>query len=175
MNELKTLGRDCEVLEIPSGIRHLLPAGTVVRINQALGDSYTITAAQGGMYRVEGKDADALGLSVHSKTAAPPETFSEEAVWAALRTVFDPEIPVNIVDLGLIYSCLITPLPIENQEAVGNQAAHRIEIQMTLTAPGCGMADVLRADVERKARALARRQRSTASRWSSIPPGSPAE
>jgi probable FeS assembly SUF system protein SufT len=151
MNEPKTLRRDCEVLEIPSGIRHLLPVGTMVRISQALGDSYTVATAQGGMYRMEGKDADALGLSVHQRASAPPETFSEETVWAELRTVFDPEIPVNIVDLGLIYSCLITPLPVGTQEAVGSQnTANRIEIQMTLTAPGCGMADVLKADVERK-------------------------
>jgi probable FeS assembly SUF system protein SufT len=150
MNEPKTLSRDCEVLVIPSGIRHRLPVGTVVRISQALGDSYTVTAL-GGMYRVEGNDADALGLSMHHNAAVPPETFSEEAVWAALRTVFDPEIPVNIVDLGLIYSCLIAPLPFGNTQAAGNQnTANRVEIQMTLTAPGCGMADVLKADVERK-------------------------
>jgi len=140
MNEPKTLSRDCEVLEIPSGIRHVLPMGTVVRISQALGDSYTVVTAQ-GMYRIEGKDADALGLPVHQKTSAQPGTFSEEAVWAELRTVFDPEIPVNIVDLGLIYSCAITPL---------QQAGNRVEIKMTLTAPGCGMAGVLKADIERK-------------------------
>lgn len=140
MNEPKTLSRACEVLEIPSGIRHLLPEGTVVRISQALGDSITVSTAQ-GMFRIEGKDADALGLPVSQKnSAAPQESFSEEAIWAELRTVFDPEIPVNIVDLGLIYSCAITPL----------QDGNRVEVKMTLTAPGCGMADVLKADVERK-------------------------
>jgi probable FeS assembly SUF system protein SufT len=140
MNEPRTLSRACEVLEIPSGIRHLLPMGTVVRISQALGDSYTVSTAQ-GMYRIEGKDADALGLSVGQKdSAAQQGSFSKDAIWAELRTVFDPEIPVNIVDLGLIYSCAITPLPEGN----------RVEVKMTLTAPGCGMADVLKADVERK-------------------------
>jgi probable FeS assembly SUF system protein SufT len=146
MDELKKLSRACEVLEIPSGIPHLLPTGTVVRINQALGDSYTVTSTQGGMYRIEGKDADALGLSANHTVTAAQDAFSEEAVWSALRTVFDPEIPVNLVDLGLIYSCVIAPLP---------ETGNRVEIKMTLTAPGCGMADVLKADVERKLARLA--------------------
>ena len=142
MNQPITLSRACEVVEIPSGTRHLLPMGAVVRISQSLGDSYTVASAQGNMYRIEGKDADAIGLPVHrTDSAAPQGTLSEEAVWAELRTVFDPEIPVNIADLGLIYSCVITPL---------QESGNRIEIKMSLTAPGCGMADVLRADVERK-------------------------
>ncbi len=139
MNEPITLSRACEVREIPSGTRHVLPMGTEVRISQSLGDSYTVATARGSMYRIEGKDADALGLSVNQ--AAQQGRFSEEAVWGELRTIFDPEIPVNIADLGLIYSCVITPL-----QELGN----RIEIKMSLTAPGCGMADVLKADVERK-------------------------
>src|ERR1700694_2924735 len=142
MNEPITLSRACEVLEIPSGIRHLLPSGTVVRISQSLGDSYTLATAQGNMYRIEGKDADALGLTVNQGTSAALRgEFSEAAVWDELRTVFDPEIPVNIADLGLIYSCVITPL---------GEGANMVEIKMTLTAPGCGMANVLKADVERK-------------------------
>lgn len=143
MNEASIqLSRACEVVEIPSGSRALLAMGTVVRISQSLGDSYTVTSAQGKMYRIDGKDADALGLAVkQGSSAAEQGRFSEEAVWGELRSIFDPEIPVNIADLGLIYSCVITPL-----EEVGN----RIEIKMSLTAPGCGMADVLRADVERK-------------------------
>jgi probable FeS assembly SUF system protein SufT len=142
MSEPITLGRACEAVEIPSGIRHLLAMGTVVRIGQALGDSYTVSTAQGNMYRVEGKDADALGHPVHQPASeASQGKFSEEAVWAELRTVFDPEIPVNIADLGLIYSCVIT-----HEQECGN----RIEVKMSLTAPGCGMADVLKAEVERK-------------------------
>jgi probable FeS assembly SUF system protein SufT len=142
MNEQITLRRPCEVLEIPSGVRHLLPMGTAVRVSQSLGDSCTVTTAQGNRYRVDGRDADALGLAVkQTASAAQPGTFTEEAVWGELRTVFDPEIPVNIVDLGLIYSCVIAPL---------HDSGNRIEIKMTLTAPGCGMAGVLKEDVERK-------------------------
>jgi len=141
MNEPITLSRACEVVAIPSGSRERLPVGSVVRISQSLGDSYTVSSAQGSMYRIEGKDADALRLSVQTTSATGQGTLSEDAVWAELRTVFDPEIPVNIADLGLIYSCVITPL---------QESGNKIEIQMSLTAPGCGMADVLRADVERK-------------------------
>jgi probable FeS assembly SUF system protein SufT len=141
MNEPITLSRACEVVAIPSGSPEILPMGSVVRISQSLGDSYTVSSAQGSMYRIEGKDADALGLSVQTTSATGQGTLSEDAVWAELRTVFDPEIPVNIADLGLIYSCVITPL---------QESGNKIEIQMSLTAPGCGMADVLRADVERK-------------------------
>ena len=143
MNEPITLSRDCEVVEIPSGTRRLLSMGTAVRISQSLGDSFTIASTQGNMYRIEGKDADALGVRVHrtDSPALQQGALSEEAVWAELRTVFDPEIPVNIADLGLIYSCVITPHP---------ESGNRIEIKMSLTAPGCGMADVLKADVERK-------------------------
>jgi probable FeS assembly SUF system protein SufT len=142
MNEQITLKRTCDVLEIPSGLRQLLQTGTVVRISQSSGDSYTVTTGHGNLYRVEGKDADALGFPApQSSSAALTGEFSEEAVWNELRTVFDPEIPVNIVDLGLIYSCANTPL---------EEGARRLEITMTLTAPGCGMANVIKADVERK-------------------------
>lgn len=141
MNEPIRLNRACEALEIPSGICRLLPVGALVRISQSMGDSYTITTEHGKMYRIEGKDADALGFSINREVpASQPGRFSEEAVWAELRTVFDPEIPINIADLGLIYSCVITP----------HESGNRIDIKMSLTAPGCGMADVLKADVERK-------------------------
>lgn len=143
MSEPITLSRACEVVEIPSGTRHVLPMGAEVRISQSLGDTYTIATSQ-GMYRIDAKDADALGLSLNPAAAHPAAqqgTFSEEAVWAELRTIFDPEIPVNIADLGLIYSCVITQL---------SDTSKRIEIKMSLTAPGCGMADILKADVERR-------------------------
>jgi probable FeS assembly SUF system protein SufT len=146
------LARACEVIEIPSGVRRLLPAGTLVRITQALGGSVTITTADGNMYRVDAADAAALGLSAAPLAAtqensnSPRVVSTEQAVWDELRTIFDPEIPVNIADLGLIYSCMIQPLPDD---------AKRVEIRMTLTAPGCGMADVLKADVERKLLRLA--------------------
>jgi probable FeS assembly SUF system protein SufT len=136
------LTRDCEATEIPYGGTQLLPAGTKVRIMQSLGGSYTVATEQGAMVRIEAKNADALGLTPEPKAAeAAPAQFSEKLVWDQLKTVFDPEIPVNIVDLGLVYSCQITPV-----EAGG----HKIEIKMAMTAPGCGMGDVLRADIERK-------------------------
>jgi probable FeS assembly SUF system protein SufT len=134
------LNRDCEVIEIPSGIRSTLSAGTVVRIMQSLGGGYTVATDRGHMYRVDDRDADALGLS----TQAPrlqEGTFSEQMVLDQLKTVYDPEIPVNIVDLGLVYSCVITPL-----EETGN----RIDVALSMTAPGCGMGNVLKSDVESK-------------------------
>ena len=141
MNEPIALGRACEVLEIPSGTRRLLPAGTMVRVTQSLGGSCTVATEQGIMYRLEDTDAAALGFVAQGSSDPPPGTSTEQAVWDVLKTVFDPEIPVNIADLGLIHSCAITPLP---------DGASRVEIKMTLTAPGCGMADVMKADVERK-------------------------
>jgi probable FeS assembly SUF system protein SufT len=136
------LGRTCEVVEIPSGAVSTLPEGTPVRIMQSRGDSYTVWTDYGQMYRIDGKDADALGLQPASESApAAPDTgeFSDQMVWDILKTVYDPEIPVNIVDLGLIYSCKVTPL---------DQDSRKIEIQMSMTAPGCGMGNVLKADVE---------------------------
>jgi probable FeS assembly SUF system protein SufT len=140
-DELIQLKHACEVIEIPSGARKTLPAGTRVRVMQSLGSSYTITSDFGGMYRVDAKDADALGLSASAsaQTAVNEGPLTQEKVLAELKTVFDPEIPVNIVDLGLIYAAAITPL---------DQGGKKIEIKMSMTAPGCGMADVLKADVE---------------------------
>src|ERR1700746_1972828 len=105
--ELIELKRECEAIEIPSGIRRLLPAGTKLRISQFLGSGYTVVADIGYMCRIDAKDADALGLSppASAKEEAPQTTFNEAMVWDQLKTVYDPEIPVNIVDLGLIYSC----------------------------------------------------------------------
>ncbi|MCU1269976.1 MAG: sufT [Acidobacteriaceae bacterium] len=136
------LSRTCEVIEIPSGIVSTLAEGTSVRIMQSRGDSYTVWTDYGQMYRIEGKDADAIGLQpATEKTAVPHEAaeFNEQMVWDILKTVYDPEIPVNIVDLGLIYSCKIEPL---------DQDSRKIDIQMSMTAPGCGMGNVLKADVE---------------------------
>ena len=136
------LARDCEATEIPYGGTQLLPAGTKVRIMQSLGGSYTVATEQGSMVRIEARNADALGLTPQPTEAqAAPIQFSEKLVWDQLKTVFDPEIPVNIVDLGLVYSCQITP---------AEGGGHKIEIKMAMTAPGCGMGDVLRADIERK-------------------------
>jgi probable FeS assembly SUF system protein SufT len=138
-----TLSRDCEVIEIPNGTRSTLSAGSVVRIMQTLGGSYTVTGGQYGyMYRIDARDADALGLPTSETPAsAEPREFSEQLVRDELKTVFDPEIPVNIVDLGLVYGCDITP---------AEQGGHNIEVKMSMTAPGCGMGNVLKADVESK-------------------------
>lgn len=136
-----TLQRDCDVIEIPSGVQRTLPAGTPVRIMQSLGGSYSVTTDLGAMYRIDARDSDALGLSVSQETQNAPAELSEAAVREQLKTVFDPEIPVNIVDLGLIYACSITSL---------EGSASRIDVKMTITAPGCGMANVLKADVEGK-------------------------
>ena len=139
-----TLSRACDVIEIPSGIRGTLPAGAVVRIMQSLGSSYTVATNRGYMYRIDARDTDALGLTneVPKQASAVQEgIFSEQMVWDQLKTVYDPEIPVNIVDLGLVYSCLIAPL---------EQGGNRVHIKMSMTAPGCGMGNVLRADIETK-------------------------
>jgi probable FeS assembly SUF system protein SufT len=143
-NQPITLSRETAVVEIPSGVDNKLPAGTVVRIMQNLGTTYTVYSDYGLMYRIDAKDADALGLSStppDPEANAPKEPFSEKMVWDQLKTVYDPEIPVNIADLGLIYSCQIKSL---------DQGAHRIDIEMSLTAPGCGMGNVLKSDVEAK-------------------------
>jgi probable FeS assembly SUF system protein SufT len=140
-----TLSRETDVVEIPSGINNKLPAGTVVRVMQNLGSTYTVYSDYGLMYRIDAKDTDALGLSnepaVAESASQLSEPFTEKMVWDQLKTVYDPEIPVNIADLGLIYSCQIKDL---------DQGAHRIDIEMSLTAPGCGMGNVLKSDVETK-------------------------
>lgn len=137
------LTRDCEVIEIPSGYRSTLPAGTTVRITQSLGGTYTVVTDRGYMVRVSGSDADALGLEKQGDpgAAGTGEVPVEQSVWDQLRSIYDPEIPVNIVDLGLVYECRVSPL---------QSGGHAVDIQMTLTAPGCGMGDVLKADAEYK-------------------------
>ncbi len=141
-SELITLNRACEAIGIPSGVREVLPQGTTVRIMQFLGSGYTIVDDRGYMLRIDARDADAMGLAEAGATsAAPAGAFNEEMVWDQLRTVYDPEIPVNIVDLGLVYACTI-----EDIETGGK----RISVEMSMTAPGCGMGNVLKSDVEGK-------------------------
>jgi probable FeS assembly SUF system protein SufT len=139
-----TLTRDCVATQIPSGVPHPLSRGGQVRLMQSLGGSYTVMTDQGYMVRLDPKDADALGLSAAASAEAAPAEFSEKLVWDLLRTVYDPEIPVNVVDLGLIYECKIVPV----------EGGNRIDIKMTMTAPGCGMADVLKNDIQRRVGAL---------------------
>jgi probable FeS assembly SUF system protein SufT len=147
IHEPISLSRDCEAVQIPSGEEVVLPAGTEVRVAQTLGGSYTVTTAWGHMLRIAGKDADALGEEIApapqsgARGAAEGPVDVERMVWDQLRTCFDPEIPVNMVDLGLVYVCRVTPLP---------DGRNRAEVKFTLTAPGCGMGDVLKTDVETK-------------------------
>ncbi|QRN95688.1 putative Fe-S cluster assembly protein SufT [Archangium violaceum] len=146
---LTPLARDCEVTMIPSGERVMVPAGTEVRVLQTLGGNVTVQGDYGQLMRIDEKDADALGADYVAQNPKPAESeapaeegaFDEERVWEQLRTVYDPEIPVNIVELGLVYQCKATPLP---------EGGQRVEIQMTVTAPGCGMGPVLVDDVRRK-------------------------
>jgi probable FeS assembly SUF system protein SufT len=140
MNASISLTRDVEAIQIPSGNVISLPAGTEVLITQQLGDSFTVhCAVQAGLFRIQGKDADALGREVAVATAGDGP-FSEEKVWEQLRQCYDPEIPVNIVDLGLIYSVEVT----EDESGKGR----RVGVKMTLTAPGCGMGPTLARDAE---------------------------
>lgn len=139
------LSRDTEAIEIPAGTRTVLPEGSPVSIMQSLGSSYTISGGQyGAMYRVDARDSDALGLPVPETTALEEKPFTEQLVWDELKTVFDPEIPVNIVDLGLIYECKIGEV----------DGGRRLDVKMSMTAPGCGMGNVLKADVENKLQRL---------------------
>ena len=143
----KTLVRDVDAVRIPSGEPMRLVAGMSVTITQSLGGSFTVVTSS-GLARIRGVDADALGLEVpvEAPAAALPADGSvpvvdEGAVWGQLKTCFDPEIPVNIVDLGLVYD-----LAIEKDAAGG----HVVEVKMTLTAPGCGMGPVIAEDAREK-------------------------
>jgi probable FeS assembly SUF system protein SufT len=143
--DIIVLRRDCEARMIPSGTRMLLPAGEEVMITQALGDSYTVNF-HGNLWRIDGHDADALGKEIKTAATLDPNASLEEHIWAQMKTCYDPEIPVNIVDLGLIYECHLEKITAENQ--------YRVNIKMTLTAPGCGMGPVLANDVKQKVLAL---------------------
>ena len=146
-NEPIELGRDCEVVEVPGGRTLQLKKGTRVSITQALGGSYTLLVPTlGGLFRLAGRDADAIGQEALEESAgdgsAEPRTGVElrDEVWAQLKTCFDPEIPVNIVDLGLIYDL---------QVADADEGS-RVDVKMTLTAQGCGMGDSIAADAQHK-------------------------
>jgi probable FeS assembly SUF system protein SufT len=141
-----TLTRDCDAIQIPSGQTTTIPAGTQGVITQSLGGSYTIATYQ-GLARIAENDLDALGLEKpqgQSTQESVPTTngeVSEEDVWNQLRQCYDPEIPVNIVDLGLVYDCRL----IKKEDA-----GTRVEVKMTLTAPGCGMGPAIAHDAQSK-------------------------
>lgn len=135
------LSREVTAVRIPSGEPFALPAGSEVQITQALGGSFTVVVAnQPGLFRISGTDADALGKEAAASSQAAEGPFDEKLVWDQLRNCYDPEIPVNIVDLGLIYSLAITD----------TDAGKDVEVSMTLTAPGCGMGPSLAADAEQR-------------------------
>ncbi|RMF95481.1 MAG: putative Fe-S cluster assembly protein SufT [Gammaproteobacteria bacterium] len=142
-NEPVTLKRDVEAIVVPAGFPVPLEKGSLVYITQAMGGSFTIFF-EGNLYRIAGRDADALGKEPIKPPELPEDATDEDfekLVWDQLRTIYDPEIPINIVDLGLIYSCRISRL--DDQQRY-------VYIEMTLTAPGCGMGEILVEDVKEK-------------------------
>jgi probable FeS assembly SUF system protein SufT len=141
------LDRDCEAVLVPMADKVLIPKGTEVIIAQELGGSYTVYV-NGNLARIAGKDADALGREPVSPPKLPEgssEKDIEALVWEQMKTCFDPEIPINIVDLGLIYDCSVSSLSNGQKE---------VNVKMTLTAPGCGMGGILVQDVKEKIEAI---------------------
>jgi probable FeS assembly SUF system protein SufT len=146
MNRERTLSREVVATQIPSGDKQTLAADSRVFIHQTLGGSYTVQT-DFGLFRIDGVDADALGEEVKD-TAVQAATLADgapdpEAIWAQLRQVFDPEIPVNIVDLGLVYSMDVAKI-------AEPQPGYRVDVAMTLTAPGCGMGPAIAEDAKSK-------------------------
>lgn len=142
-SETVALTRDVIGTLIPAGTKVELPAGTSATVTQALGGSYTVQV-EGHLFRIEGKDADVLGKEPTRGPQVPDNASDadlEKAVWDQLRTCYDPEIPINIVELGLIYECRLEHL---------DGGARKAVVHMTLTAPGCGMGDILVADAKSK-------------------------
>ena len=145
-NETTNLTRDVEASVVPVGTKVTLQKGEQAYITQSLGGAYTVVV-NGNMFRIDGKDADALGLEAAAKptnTTGQPRTKEEleKEVWNQLKTCYDPEIPVNVVDLGLIYDCQLAPIE--------EGKSFKADVKMTLTAPGCGMGPVLAQDVQNK-------------------------
>jgi len=142
-NEPVTFVRDCPAVLIPAGEHVTLPEGSTGFLTQALGGSFTIYI-EGNLFRIAGRDGDAIGKAPLTAPDVPEDATEadiESAVWQQLRTCYDPEIPINIVELGLVYECKIERAP------TGNRVA---KVKMTLTAPGCGMGEVLTQDVREK-------------------------
>jgi probable FeS assembly SUF system protein SufT len=145
MNRDRTLSRDVTATQIPSGDKHTLFADSKVFIHQILGGSYTVQTDT-GLYKLDGKDADAIGEEVVEEKVVAATTADgapdPDAVWDQLKKVFDPEIPVNIVDLGLVYSMDVIELD--------DDQGYKVDIAMTLTAPGCGMGPAIAEDAKSK-------------------------
>ncbi len=153
--------RDCPAVLVPQGDTVTLPAGTMGYITQSLGGSFTVFV-EGSLFRIAGADADALGKEPPPPIALPEGATDDDVerlVWAQLRTCFDPEIPINIVELGLVYEALVEPLPERLPEPQPEPSPElpgqrRVRVRMTLTAPGCGMGDILVTDVQDKLLAI---------------------
>lgn len=148
-NEI-TLNQNCEAVQIPSGSRIILTTGTKLKVVQSLGGTVTVRTEYGDMARLSLVEAESLGIikpSVSPQGPIDKDKPLQELVWDQLKTCYDPEIPINIVDLGLVYDCKLEPSP----EGDGSTD---VEIKMTLTAPGCGMGDVLKRDAEEKIKHL---------------------
>jgi len=140
--------RDCQAEQIPLGTIVTIRQGTAAVITQALGDTYTIRLPNGALYRIAGQDADALGRNPQAVTTSSPQhegPVTEDMIWAQLRDVYDPEIPINVVDLGLIYDLQIEPQP---------DGESKVLVQMTLTAQGCGMGPSIARDAQRRIESL---------------------
>ncbi|MBK1791052.1 putative Fe-S cluster assembly protein SufT [Persicirhabdus sediminis] len=135
------LNREVHAVQIPSGDAFILPAGTAVIITQKLGGSFTV-ATHSGLARISSQDADALGMdeegNEESTSDLPADASLEDRVWAQLKEVYDPEIPVDIVNLGLVYDCAVAE----------EDGQTNVTVKMTLTAPGCGMGPVIAADAQ---------------------------
>ena len=145
MQRERTLSREVTATQIPAGTRQTLAAGTIVFIHQTLGGSYTVQT-DFGLFRIDNQDADAIGEQVLD-AAVKSSTLTDgapdpETIWDQLRKVFDPEIPVNIVDLGLVYSMEVGKLP--------DNGGFKVDVAMTLTAPGCGMGPAIAEDAKGK-------------------------
>ena len=140
--ETVAIERDVEASVVPSGTRVTLQKGETATLTQSLGGTFTVVV-HGNMFRIDGKDADAIGQEVQSTSVKKAESAEdlEKQVWEQMKTCYDPEIPVNIVDLGLIYDCHLEDL---------KDGGHKASVKMTLTAPGCGMGPTIQADVENK-------------------------
>ncbi|HET7706731.1 MAG TPA: putative Fe-S cluster assembly protein SufT [Thermoanaerobaculia bacterium] len=149
MREEVVVSRTCEAVMIPSGEKVLVPQGAHATITQSLGGAYTLITDRGLMVRVSGKEVEAIGKTPTEVAQAPDAAITpdklEELVWDQLKTCFDPEIPVNIVDLGLVYLCELEP---------ADDGRTDVKVKMTLTAPGCGMGPVLAGDVKHKIESL---------------------
>lgn len=143
--ETISLSRDVKGVKIPSGDALDLPKGAEVTITQALGGTYTVLYANAYLVRIDAKDGDALGKEAAATVAEEVGEINEEKIFEKLRLVFDPEIPVNIVDLGLVYDCKVEKTP---------EGSHKVEVKMTLTAPGCGMGPVIAGDARDKVLSL---------------------